>query len=170
MTGCHDDDMMTWHDDKMMPWWEDNKMTRRQGEMITSWQDNKRARWQDKENNSSYSYFLTDMNELTPHVCAFEVGARGFNITKDNNNTTQILKKKKHQIQTISPKHLCAGSECQLLPVHLQEGSCMEWPTTPLCTVHHPVIRTFSTVVRCSAKRGLLGSEPAPFYCDNNIV
>ena len=95
MTGCHDDDMMTWHDDKMITWWEDNKMTRRQGEMITSWQDNKRARWQDKENNSSYSYFLTDMNELTPHVCAFEVGARGFNITKDNNNTTQILKEKK---------------------------------------------------------------------------
>ena len=75
-----------------------------------------------------------------------------------------------YTVYPVYPEHLGTGSERQLLPVHLQEGSCMEWPTTPLCTIHHPVTQPFSTVVRCSATRGLLGSEPAPFYRDNNIV
>ena len=43
-----------------------------------------------KENK--YSYFLTDITELTPHVCAFEVGARGF-VTKANNERLKSLHK-----------------------------------------------------------------------------
>ena len=43
-----------------------------------------------KENK--YAYFLTDITELTPHVCAFEVGARGF-ITKDNSDRLKSLHK-----------------------------------------------------------------------------
>ena len=43
-----------------------------------------------KENK--YAYFLTDITELTPHLTAFEVGARGV-VTKDNSDRLKALHK-----------------------------------------------------------------------------
>ena len=139
--------------------------------MSFDWDENFQFSHTHKENK--YAYFLTDITELTPHVCAFEVGARGY-ITKENNDRLRSLHKfcqKKIKfnsfVRNISALSVNASYYmfiCRKDPV---------WSDPPLLCApfntewHHPLTnqREMQRYARAT------GSEPTLFYSDNkNIV